>query len=249
MAGNLSADIAHAAAARERLTNLLAETAAQRKKKVRVLRAACDRNQQREQDVVDVAFILFVRGCPNYTVALEYASREFAKLNLPVLPDIQKQLEDRYLATSVEDLMQIANGASVLAVKWHKQELHFEQDLQIHRWIEKQNLEKGLAPSPRVVLRHLQTSQQTSAERSGHWRMISSSASSKWMQRFRQRWKMSLGTYPAGEKLTVETMRHKVLSPPPKTNDRQVPNWTQRFRTLETQWGLLTAQIRGPLHK
>ena len=64
MAGNLSADIAHAAAERERLTNLLAETAAQRKKTVCVLRAACNRHQQREQDVVDVAFILFVRGCP-----------------------------------------------------------------------------------------------------------------------------------------------------------------------------------------
>ena len=89
MAGNLSADIAHATVERERLTQLLAETAAERNKKVRVLRAACDRNQQREQDVVDVAFILFVRGCPNYTVALEYASREFAKLNLPVLPDTE----------------------------------------------------------------------------------------------------------------------------------------------------------------
>ena len=214
MAGNLSADIAHAAVERERLTNLLAETAAERKKKVHVLRAACNRHQQREQDVVDVAFILFVRGCPNYTVALEYASREFEKLNLPVLPHIQKQLEDRYLATSLEDLMQIADGASLLAAKWHRQVLHFEQDLQIHHSIERQNVGKGLAPSPRVVLRHLQTSQQTSAERTGHWRMISSSASSKWMQRFRQRWKMSLGTYPSEEKLTVETMRHKVLSPP-----------------------------------
>ena len=168
MAGNLSADIAHATVERERLTQLLAETAAERKKKVRVLRAACDRNQQPEQDVMDVAFILFVRGCPNYTVALEYASREFAKLNLPVLPDIQKQLEDRYLATSLEDLMQIANSASVLAVKWHRQVLHLEQDLQIHRWIERQILGKGHAPSLRAVLRHLQTSQQTSAGRSGH---------------------------------------------------------------------------------
>ena len=210
MAGNLSADMAHAAVERERLTNLLAETAAERKKKVRVLRAACNPHQQREQDVVDVAFILFVRGCPNYTVALEYASREFEKLNLPVLPEIQKRLEDRYLATSLEYLMQIADGASVLAVKWHRQVLHFEQDLQIHHWIERQNV----APSPRVVLRHLQTSPQISAQRSGRWRMMSSSASSKWMQRFRQRWKMSLGIYPSGEKLTVETMRDKVLTPP-----------------------------------
>ena len=101
MAGNLSADIAHAAAERERLTNLLAETAAQRIRKVWVWRAACSRHQQREQDIVDVAFILFVRGCPNYA-ALEYASREFEKLSLPVPTDIQKQLEYRYLATSVE---------------------------------------------------------------------------------------------------------------------------------------------------
>ena len=213
MAGILSTDIAHAAAERERLTNPLTETAAQRKKKVRIWRAACSRHQQREQDIVDVAFILFVRGCPNYAVALEYVSREFEKLSLPVLPDIQKQLEDRYLATSLEDLLQIADGASSLAVKWHKQVLHFEQDLQIHHWIERQNVGKGIAPSPRVVLRHLQSSQQTSARRSGHWRMMSSSASSKWMQRFRQRWKMSLGTYPSGEKLSVETMRDKVLSP------------------------------------
>ena len=107
-----------------------------------------------------MAFILFVRGCPNYTAALEYASREFQKLNLPVQPDIQTQLEDRYLATSLEDLMQIADGASLLAVKWHRQVLHFEQDLQIHHWIERQNVGKGLAPSARVVLRHLQTSQR-----------------------------------------------------------------------------------------
>ena len=143
MARNLSANIAHATAERERLTQLLTETAAERKNKVRVLRTACDRDQQRKQDVMDVAFILFVRGCPNYTVALEYASREFEKLNLPVLPDIQKLLEDRYLATSLEDLMQIADGASLLAVKWHRQVLHFEQDLQIHHWIERQNVGMG----------------------------------------------------------------------------------------------------------
>ena len=92
----------HAAAERELLTNLLKETAAQRKKKARAWRAACSRHQQREQDILDVGFILFVRGCPNYAVALEYVSREFQKLSLPVPSDTQKQLEDRYLATSLE---------------------------------------------------------------------------------------------------------------------------------------------------
>ena len=76
MAGSLSADIAHAAAERERLNKLLAETAAQRKKQMRVLRATCNSDQQREQDIIDVAFILFVRGCPNYSAALEYVSQE-----------------------------------------------------------------------------------------------------------------------------------------------------------------------------
>ena len=134
-------------------------------------------------------------------MAPEYVSREFEKLSLPVPTDIQKQLADRYLATSLEDLLQIADGASSLAVKWHKQVLHFEQDLRIHHWIERQNVSKGIAPSPRVVLRHLQSSQQTSARRSGHWRMMTSSALSQWMPRFRQRWKMSLGIYPSGEKM------------------------------------------------
>ena len=49
-----------------------------------------------------MAFILFVRGCPNYAVALENVSREFEKLGLPVPTDIQKLLEDLYLATSLE---------------------------------------------------------------------------------------------------------------------------------------------------
>ena len=62
---------------------------------------------------------------------------EIEKLSSPVPTNIQKQLEDRYLATSLEDLLQIADGASSLAVKWHNRVLHFEQDLRIHHWIER----------------------------------------------------------------------------------------------------------------
>ena len=90
------------------------------------------------------------------------------------------------------------------------------EDARLLRWIEKQNKAQGVAPPPQFVWEKrcaLAIDNNSGQERgAASWRPARSAAAKKWMQRFRQRWNLTLGRLPAKDILPSATMQAKARS-------------------------------------
>ena len=82
----------------------------------------------------------------------------------------------------------------------------------ILKWVEHQNAEQGVAPSQRLVWEFRQSLHTYEVLASGSVVPHCASAAVKWMQRFRQRWQLQMGTQPVQETLPLEVLRAKVPS-------------------------------------
>ena len=87
------------------------------------------------------------------------------------------------------------------------------EDAGLLGWIGEQNSAQGVAPPPQFVWERrcaLAIDNQSGRERgAASWRPARSAAAKKWMQRFRQRWNLTLGRLPAKNLLPSATMQTK----------------------------------------
>ena len=82
---------------------------------------------------------------------------------------------------------------------------------QLHQWIERQNLTKGLAPSLRTTWRawaRLRSRELTASDQSPV-RCTSQRVAYKWLTRYRQRWRLRRGRLPPRERLPDDTAQQK----------------------------------------
>ena len=128
---------------------------------------------------------------------------------------LTREIETRFLETPVHTLAEWLDLSDIpRTIQGEAQRLVEEARLLL--WIGEQNSAQGVAPPPQFVWEKrcaLAIDSKSWGERgAASWRSASSAAAKKWMQRFRQRWNLSLGRLPVKDILPTETMQAKARS-------------------------------------
>lgn len=163
--------------------------------------------------VSDVAFALYVHNAPNTTAAMSYLAKQGDAAGGEEDGCTAKALEERYLQTPLEDLLAVQGGkGGGLQAKVHQAAAKFLQEFQLHSWVAKQNVDKGVAPSSRMVVEYVASGVPFAPEKqSAAWKPGRDAANVKWVQRFRKRWSLRLGRFRPRERVPLEAMRAKVV--------------------------------------
>ena len=158
--------------------------------------------------VADVAFILFVWTCPDTVLCQAYLDSQ----GIPEGDDGLgiHHMQERYMSVDVAQINAIVEkDASVGKRKLQKAE-QFQRDFSLAHWIEAENRAKGNAPTVSLVITHLaqdQAGPRTPSVTLG--KPDPSQVSTKWVQRFRKRWRLGRGRFAARDHLPLETVRDK----------------------------------------
>ena len=146
----------------------------------------------------------------------EATLRKYPKVMDEDVANFIHKITTRFLETPVDTLAQWLDWSEDLprAVRTEAQRL--VDDARLLRWIGEQHSGQGVAPPPQFVWEKrcaLAIDNKSWGERgAASWRSASSAAAKKWMQRFRQRWNLSLGRLPVKDILPTETMQAKARS-------------------------------------
>ena len=126
------------------------------------------------------------------------------------------KITTRFLETPVDTLAQWRDWSEDLPPPVRTEVQRLVEDARLLCWIGEQNSAQGVAPPPQFVWEKrcaLAIDSKSWGERgAASWRSASSAAAKKWMQRFRQRWNLSLGRLPVKDILPTETMQAKARS-------------------------------------
>ena len=143
-------------------------------------------------------------------MALAFVSRQARKGDDNVVN--QAMLEDRYLETELEVLRDIMGRKDTIGRHVMRAALKFEGEYSLATWLETENRDKGVAPNTGLVLRHLRKPQEKPEALSPLTRTASTTFGGlKWVQRFRHRWRLLRGRFPARERIPVEELREKAI--------------------------------------
>jgi hypothetical protein len=161
------------------------------------------------QMLADVTFALFAQAWPASDDAASFAATHPAT-SVATWATPLATLRERYAATEAATLEAIRAGLGGLQATALRKAAKFKQDRSLREWVAVQNEVKGVAPTSALVRRHLSGNaaafhalgRQAWTERRPH-------ASTKWIQRFRHRWALKRGVFPAREQIPVETLRVK----------------------------------------
>ena len=127
-----------------------------------------------------------------------------------------KEIETRFLETPVDTLAQWLDWSEDIPRTVRTEAQRLVDDARLLRWIGEQHSGQGVAPPPQFVWEKrcaLAIDNHSGQERgAASWRPARSAAAKKWMQRFRQRWNLSLGRLPVKDILPTETMQAKARS-------------------------------------
>ena len=172
------------------------------------LRKSQKMHRSSEQRLREVALVLLVREAPEMDMAKSFLMRRGSLDAADALTTIHS-LQDRILSLTVDAVARILDGGGV---DKHvlKEAQQYEQEYQLQSWVKKQNQRKGVAPEMRLTLRHMRSNAEAFAALGmTPWPSKNYSSSRKWVQRFRSRWSMKLGRFPARESLSTDDMRQK----------------------------------------
>lgn len=172
------------------------------------------RQESRETQMrMDVAFVLLVRQNGDVTRSLEYLKQAGHSISNAESESPQEQLEHRFLRTPLPEMQQILEGGGLLKRKAFTIADRWQAEHSVFSWIVAQNINKGVAPSSRMVEQHLSDIQVDKKEdRDCSRRGKTWAASKKWLQRFRGRWSLCRGGFSGREKIPLDSMREKVFN-------------------------------------
>ena len=167
----------------------------------------------RRQHILDVAFVLYVIRETAEQTALAYIERRPSEVLQMDTQQVLEYLENRFLETDCEVLSNISDGFEVSISKSAMREAHrFGREEVVYNWIQKQNVEHGLAPPSHFVVQFRRANLQSlSPETTSVTSKNAKAGELKWVQRFRRRWGLRLGRVPVGEVVPVEKLRAKVI--------------------------------------
>ena len=141
--------------------------------------------------------------------------RKYARAIGEDVDALTREIETRFLETPVDTLAQWLDWSDIpRTIQSEAQRL--VEDARLLHWIGEQNRAQGVAPPPQFVWERrcaLAIDNDSGRERgAASWRPARSAAARKWMQRFRQRWNLTLGRLPSKDILPAATMRAKARS-------------------------------------
>lgn len=164
---------------------------------------------------LNVAFILFACTAPEHVFDIEYLRRRCDGMGDIDLQQAAHDLESRFLSESLEHLYMIQKGESTTLSKvLFREAARFEQEAVLYKWIRCQNIDQGLAPSPKLAIafrRSLDCKYRTDSVAPRAF-LSTEAGERKWLQRFRRRWGISLGKVPAGDVLPLPALQQKAFS-------------------------------------
>ena len=171
--------------------------------------------KRRERDyaarVAEIAFALVAKEWPETACARAFVAAAKKKPCGAALDDATlERVAARHAATAAATLLDIASGIGGLEHKVLQEAQQFWQDWKLRRWVEAQNVSKGLAPTSALLVRHLcANAPQYTSLGNTPWNCRRGAAAKKWLQRFRRRWQLVRGRFPARDKVPLETLRLK----------------------------------------
>lgn len=241
---SLGNDFATVDAELRQLTVLRKQLRLQRRRR---LRSEADAQSK----IWNVAFILFVLTAPAPDLALQYLNANLADQRFGTLEDAdeegsdaaEKRLSDRYLETELQTLSEIEDGWSADIPEHHfNLAQRFREDARVMSWVQQQHSSQGVAPAPWLVMsfRRAPNGLDEAATMPSVKRCYTA-GEVKWVQRFRRRLGLSLGTLPVGEVVPLESLREKA-SHPEKGHQRDA-EWCVRAAAKRTKTG---AALRSP---
>ena len=179
------------------------------------------RRDARREHALLVATVAF---CHEPTAGETIAAAMQQKFKHVVHEDVvscTREIEKRFLATSVEMLAQWLDWEGDLPRKTLAVAKRLVEDVRLHVWVSKQNSTQGVAPPPQFVWERrcaLVIENRGPYAEAGAERPPRSYAAKKWVQRFRRRWNLVLGRQEAKDVLPVSIMRSKVMRRSPNKN-------------------------------
>ena len=197
----------------EQLKLELARVTQERRRLQRQANSRRCRSVARREHAVLVATVAFCHvPSAGETIATAMQHR-FADILWEDLVSCTREIENRFLRTSEDELGQWLEWQGGLTPKTITEAKRLVEEARLHVWISDQNCAQGVAPPPQfvwekrcaLVIENHGTFSKTGAEH--HAR---SDAAKKWVQRFRQRWDLVLGRQEAKDVLPVGIMRNKV---------------------------------------
>ena len=180
---------------------------------------------KREKDILSVGLILFTLGNASLQILTDYLEKKLVELPHTSLETMVHNVEERYLAYSKAELLAMSEGANVLNKRAYKEAKSFLAEHALYQWALEQNMTKGLAPDSKLVWAKLSEIAKADVREScrdcGDEPLASSAADRqtrmplrpgalKFVQRFRKRWALKRGSYPARDKVPLPLLRDKV---------------------------------------
>ena len=160
-----------------------------------------------------VAFTLFVWSVPNAKLSLRYLRlRGDALYAAQTDAELDAALAEQYLAWPQDRLNQIYAQSGYYGKAVFADASAFSTDLQVLKWVENMNLGQGIAPSYRMAGTFRDTLAAGPADSREPLRLKRGPvASSKWVQRFRKRWRLSLEKIAPLNIMPKTVLQEKVL--------------------------------------
>ena len=225
----------------EQLKLELARVTQERRRLQRQASSRMCRSVARREHAVLVATVAFCHvPSAGETIAIAMQHR-FADILWEDVVSCTREIENRFLRTSEDELGQWLEWQGGLTPKTITEAKRLVEEARLHVWISEQNCAQGVAPPPQfvwekrcaLVIENHGTFSKTGAEH--HSR---SDAAKKWVQRFRQRWDLVLGRQEAKDVLPVGIMRSKVMIQSyPKKTFCVTFNFRFMVRMLAPFWG------------
>ena len=201
--------------AMEEVAAELARNTAELKRRQRQAQKERARRRKQREHALLTATIAF---CHEPTAGPTIAAATLRKYTRVIDEDVDaltREIETHFLETLVDTLAQWLDWSDIpRTIESEAQRL--VEDARLLHWIGEQNSAQGVAPPPQFVWE--QRCALAIDKNSGHqrcaasWRPARSAAAKKWMQRFRKRWNLCLGRFPAKDVLPTATMQAKARS-------------------------------------
>ena len=173
------------------------------------------RHKQREHAFLTATIAFCHEPTAGPTIA-EATLRKYARVMDEDVATCTHEIETRFLETPVDTLAQWLDWSEDIPRTVRTEAQRLVEDARLLRWIGEQNSAQGVAPPPQFVWEKrcaLAIDNNSGQERgAASWRPARSAAAKKWMQRFRQRWHLTLGRLPAKDILPSATMQAKARS-------------------------------------
>ena len=219
----------------QRVQEALAAVQQQKRRMLKAMRRKDSTIMQRRQRAWKVAIVSFCHMPEQSQKLAEAILRSYADSFTMSDREFITELERRFLATPVEQLANWLDWQTDLLKAEQEESRRLVADLQLLAWIEGQNTQQGLSPTPGLVweqrclltIQSLQNTQQGFSKRGK-----ATAGAIKWVQRFKQRWKLLLGRLPTGEIVPLEEMRKKVMQ-----DQKKIKNDTEtKTKTVPKIW-------------